>query len=152
MGFSLDGWASDHAGSVGARKPNTLLVAFTFDGPEAPMGLMVKEDLGGMGVFPGCDVTCLTPNSRPAFAIELTVLAESVMEIELAEMTTPEDKNPWANGVHLFSVWMSDQRYISSATFATAIIDDNLARWKPGVSEVFDFFKKSTFRMRSRQP
>jgi hypothetical protein len=125
VGFWLDGWAGDNAGKVVGREPNTLLVAVTTtDYTLPPGGLFKKGYLDGVPYYYECWVDCLTPNARPAIATNVAFLG-TVYAIEVMEMDWGDGKDPWAPGVHLFSVGLGEEG-TESATLATAVIDDNL--------------------------
>ena len=124
MAFWLDRWAGDHAGNVVGREPNTLLVAVTTDAPMLPAGLFQKGDLDGIPWYWNCWVECLTPNARDAIATKITSTG-NVFAIEVREIDWGEGKDPWAPGVHLFSVDLLADEGNRSATIATAVISDS---------------------------
>jgi len=147
--YSITGWAGDHAGSVIGRKPNTLLISVTqsfeagYSGPVGPSGLYETRDLGGVPWYPKCFVQCLTPNTLSAFATKITNdhgYWGNVFEIEVRPIDWGRGEDPWAPGVHLFSVTVGDYPpqggFAVSGTIATAVISDRIAPHSPDLEVV----------------
>lgn len=147
--YSITGWAGDHAGSVIGRKPNTLLISVDASveggfgsGSLMPSGLYEKRDLGGVPWYSKCHVQCLTPNTLGAFATKITSFADwgQVFAIEVRPIDWGKGDDPWAPGVHLFSVSLGDYPsgggIIKSATIATAVISDRISPYSPDVDVV----------------
>jgi hypothetical protein len=149
MAYWLSGWAGDHAGNVIGREPNRLLITVTVDdGSLLPAGLFQKGDLDGTPWYWKCWVECLTPNARDAIATHVDFVGDA-FSITVAEWDWGQGKDPWAPGVHLFSVRMADQ-WGDSGTFATAVIADGLTRFDPKRVQALGPAIWQTFRDRKR--
>jgi hypothetical protein len=127
VGFSLDGWAGDHAGAVIGRQPNRLLLTVSQTGGTSPPGLFQSADFQGVRWFYNLFVSCLTPNSRNAFAVGVTSIANNTWSILLAEVDFLGGRDPWEPGIQLFSV-MLGQGGDQSTTLLTALIDEAVPR------------------------
>jgi hypothetical protein len=155
--FWLEGWAGDHAGSVIGRVPNTLLVSVSYTGDfmqEVPVGLFKHISFEGAEIYPYCDVECLTPNARAAFATKID-FSGNVVQIELLEADWPTDGDPWAPGVHLFAVQLHNHgqgapRETEASTFATAVISDTGLRLTPKQAEALGPALLDSLRNRQR--
>jgi hypothetical protein len=114
------------------RQPNRLLIALTVTDATFPTALQTQGNYGGQSWYQNVVVSCLTPNARPAIAIDVAQPHGNVWSVEVAEVDNSEGKDAWGPGVHLFSVWLQVPSFSAhnSGAIATAVIDDSVRRFK----------------------
>lgn len=123
MGFWLNAWAGDGAGSVEGREPYRALISLTHTDGDFPAAIHQSETFDGTNWYYNISATCLTPNSLPAIVTKVEDVGDYVWSLEL----TPWDwgdsqKQPWRAGVHLFSIMMYGPGGDQSGTIATVIV------------------------------
>jgi hypothetical protein len=115
---------------VAGRQPNTLLVALTQTGGTFDVGPLTQwaQQQGQLPVFPYWYLKCLTPGARAASATAVQHVDHRVFSIEVAEIDSGTGKEPWAPGVHLFSVYVIPGGGDLPSTIASAVIDEDVKR------------------------
>jgi hypothetical protein len=125
MAIWLNAWVGDHAGTVTGRQNNQLLVSLSYSDFTIPSGLFQFAEDDGTPDYYRIVVSCLTPNSRPARVIKAVPREVNVWSLDLAQVDyTDSGWEPWAAGVHLFSVDLDVPNGAAASTIATAVIDD----------------------------
>ena len=128
MGFWLNAWAGDNAGSIVGRQPYRALVAIT-DAGDFPWEVLGQTlELDGMPWYWMISVACLTPNARSAIVTKV----EMIVNLDVASLEiTPvkfagfgDTKVSWEAGVHLFGIQVSSSKITSGLTntIATVVI------------------------------
>ena len=85
---------------------------------------------------------CLTPNALGAFATKITSITGwgYVYAIEVRPIDWGRGGDPWAPGVHLFSVILGEYPtvggIIQASTIATAVINDRISPYAPDLDVV----------------
>jgi hypothetical protein len=128
MAIWLQGWNGDNAGSIVGRLPNQLLVALTITDGTVPSGLFARGDLNGVPWYFDMEVSCLTPGTRHAGAIDVKEVGDYVWSVQLAEVDFGDGRAPWTPGIQLFSLRLWVNGGNESGTIASATIDGSVTR------------------------
>ena len=131
MAIWLDAWRGDNAGAVVGRQNYRALISLTHTDGSWPVALVQSGEFEGMQWYFNISATCLTPNAMSAIVTDVEHIGDYVYSLEMTPWHFGNDgKQPWAPGVHLFSVMMLGGGGSQSGTIASVIVPSKKAELK----------------------